>query len=81
MAKKEDVHLKLSEELEGIDADLDKAMEALSETSQRIDAFLNQGVGGEDGSESRFVEMDEAMPQPEASTAPKSETEAVEAAD
>jgi hypothetical protein len=41
--KKEDVHLQLSEELVGIDAELDRAMEALSATNFRIDAFLNEG--------------------------------------
>ena len=31
----------MSEELAGIDIELDKAMEALSETNHRIDSFLN----------------------------------------
>lgn len=39
--KKENVHLKLSEELEGIDAELGDAMDALSATNDRIDAYLN----------------------------------------
>ncbi len=46
MKKKEDVHLQLSEELASIDIELDKAMEALSETNHRIDSFLN---GDEEG--------------------------------
>ena len=41
MTKKQDVNLQLSEELAGIDAQLDQALEALSETNQRIDSFLN----------------------------------------
>lgn len=39
--KKDNVHLKLSEELEGIDAELGDAMDALSATNERIDSFLN----------------------------------------
>ena len=39
--KKEDVHLQLSEELAGIDAELERAMDALSQTNDRIDSFLN----------------------------------------
>ena len=41
MVKKENVHLKLTEELSEIDSELEDAMEALSETNQRIDAYLN----------------------------------------
>jgi hypothetical protein len=47
MAKKDNVHLKLSEELVDIDAELELAMESLSDTNQRIDTFLNEGE--EDG--------------------------------
>ena len=47
MAKKDNVHLQLSEELVDIDAELELAMEALSDTNQRIDTFLNEG--DEDG--------------------------------
>ena len=41
MKKKDNVHLQLSEELVEIDEELGQAMEALSETNQRIDSFLN----------------------------------------
>lgn len=41
MAKKENVHLQLSEELSDIDAELERAMEDLSDTNQRINDFLN----------------------------------------
>ena len=42
--KKDNVHLKLSEELEGIDAELSNAMDALSATNERIDSYLNDGA-------------------------------------
>ncbi|MFP6584113.1 MAG: hypothetical protein VCD00_16365 [Candidatus Hydrogenedentota bacterium] len=41
MVKKDNVHLKLTEELSEIDSELDDALEALSTTNQRIDAYLN----------------------------------------
>jgi hypothetical protein len=74
MAKKESVHLKLSKELEGIDAELDKAMEALSEASLRIDAFLDGEEAREVETEIPAVEADEPMKQEEVPAA-KSDTD------
>ena len=50
MAKKENVHLQLSEELSDIDDELEQAMEALSDTNQRIDDFLNENEEEEEES-------------------------------
>lgn len=42
MSKKENVNFQLTQELESIDADLDKAIDDLAETNSRIDSFLNE---------------------------------------
>lgn len=58
---KDNVHLKLSEELEGIDAELDLAMEALSATNDRIDTYLNGGgeLPEHDDSAAELPEVDD----------------------
>lgn len=72
MAKKENVHLKLSEELAGIDVELDKAMEALSETNLRIDTFLSDDEG--DGTEVPQDEADEVTSDTQAESTSEPET-------
>jgi uncharacterized protein YfcZ (UPF0381/DUF406 family) len=67
MAKKDTVHLRLSEELSDIDAELEKAMEALTNTNERIDTFLN----GEGEAEEK-VEVTKELAQ-DAESAPVSE--------
>ena len=59
MAKKDNVHLQLSEELAGIDAELDEAMEALSETNHRINSFLNGEEVESDAPKVPAAEMDD----------------------
>ena len=61
MAKKENVHLQLSQELSGIDADLEKAIEALTETNHRIDSFLNE----EDGEQTELSENNSIKSEPD----------------
>lgn len=53
MAKKDNVHLQLTEELNSIDAELEDAMEALSATNHRIDSFLNDGIEPTEASRSK----------------------------
>ncbi len=81
MGKKEDVHLKLSEELEGIDAELEEAMEAVSETSQRIDAFLDQEEQGEEEPQLHVLETEEDTPEPKVNAASDSQTKTADAGD
>mgnify|MGYP001278397919 CR=1 FL=1 len=67
MSKKENVHLQLTQELESIDADLDKAIDDLTETNLRIDTFLN----GEENPETKSMPLDnvaELNPSPKPDT-------------
>lgn len=65
MVKKDNVHLKLTEELSEIDSELEDAMEALSETNQRIDSYLN-----DDGEPDRGTDAEPAAELPDAADEP-----------
>ena len=82
MAKKDNVHLRLSEELSGIDAELELAMEALSSTNQRIDDFLNyEGEEGEVTSTKNSAPAAELNDEGEQVEGDPDETEVVDAVD
>ena len=56
-------------------------MEAVSETSQRIDAFLDQEEQGEEEPQLHVLETEEDTPEPKANAASDSQAKTADAGD